>query len=213
MPEGPKSLQEAAIQMPEMKVAADSATMSGPLVEFSGVRERKLRLKADVAHVTLRLLCLVSSVVSLSLMVTAEQSATISVIGFDIPVYSKWSYSDSFEFLVGMSSAVAAHSLLQLVLSMAKLLKKAPVIPSRRHAWIIFAGDQAFAYAMMSAGSASAGVTNLNRTGIRHSALPDFCKALHHFCDRATVSIAFSFLTSFMLACSAILDVLWLSMY
>lgn len=97
MPEGPKSLQEAAIQMPEMKVAADSATMSGPLVEFSGVRERKLRLKADVAHVTLRLLCLVSSVVSLSLMVTAEQSATISVIGFDIPVYSKWSYSDSFE--------------------------------------------------------------------------------------------------------------------
>jgi hypothetical protein len=40
---------------------------------------------------------------------------------------------------------------------------------------------QAFAYALMSAGSAASGVTNLNRTGIRHTPLPNFCKSLHKY--------------------------------
>lgn len=38
--------------------------------------------------------------------------------------------------------AVAAHSLLQLLISITRLLKKSPVIPSRNYAWLIFAGDQ-----------------------------------------------------------------------
>ncbi|XP_058074218.1 CASP-like protein 3A1 [Magnolia sinica] len=213
MTNGRKSTPEVGIQMPEAKIAAESATMSGPLVPVSSGPDRKFRRKSDAAYVLLRLLCLISSTAALSFMVSAEQSATISVYGFELPISSRWSYSDSFEFLVGISAAVAAHSLMQLVLSIAKLLKKLPVIPSRNHAWIIFAGDQVFAYVMMSAGSASAGVTNLNRTGIRHSALPDFCKPLNRFCDRATVSISFAFFSCFLLASSAVLDVLWLSKY
>lgn len=63
----------------------------------------------------------------------------------------------------------------------------------------------------ISAGSAAAGVTNLNRTGIWHSALADFCKPLHHFCDRMAVSLTFAFLSCLFLAISTILDVLWLS--
>lgn len=70
---------------------------------------------------------------------------------------------------------------------------------------------QIFAYAVMSAGSAASGVTNLNRTGIHHSSLPNFCKPLHLFCDRVAVSIAFTFFTCFLLAISVVLDVLWLS--
>ncbi|RWR72490.1 CASP-like protein 3A1 [Cinnamomum micranthum f. kanehirae] len=213
MSEGRKKPLEIGIQMPETKTPVQSTPTSGPLVPVSGERNQKLRRKADATHALLRLVCLLSSVAALSVMITAEQSATISLYGFELPLYSKWTLSDSLEFLVGMSAAVAAHSLLQLVLSTAKLLKKSPVINSRKHAWIIFAGDQVLAYAMMSAGSASAGVTNLNRTGIRHSALPDFCKPLHRFCDRATVSVTFAFLSCFMLASSAVLDVLWLSMY
>lgn len=72
---------------------------------------------------------------------------------------------------------------------------------------------QIFAYAVMSAGSAASGVTNLNRTGIRHSSLPNFCKPLHVFCDRVAVSIAFAFFTCFLLAISALLDVVCLANY
>lgn len=184
--------------------------MSGPLVSAART-DRSIRRKLDVTHGVLRVACLLASVTALSLMATAEESATVSIFGFSLPVYSKWSFSDSFEYLVGVSAAVAAHSLLQLLISILRLLRNSPVIPSRNHAWIIFAGDQAFAYAMMSAGSAASGVTNLNRTGIRHSALPNFCKPLHSFCDRVAVSIAFTFISWFLLAASAVVDVIWLS--
>jgi hypothetical protein len=61
---------------------------------------------------------------------------------------------------------------------------------------------------MMSAGSAAAAaaVSNLNRTGIRHTALPNFCKPLPRFCDLSAASIACAFLLM-----SAVIDVIWLS--
>lgn len=72
---------------------------------------------------------------------------------------------------------------------------------------------QAFAYALMSGGSAASGVTNLNRTGIRHTALPNFCKPLHKFCDHVAISIAFTFISCFLLATSAVQNVIWLSQH
>ncbi|KAG6780442.1 hypothetical protein POTOM_013300 [Populus tomentosa] len=246
---------EVAVQLPESKVAADntSGTMSGPLVGASGggttAAMRPFGRKAEVMHVLLRLLCMITSVAALSFMVTAQQSSTISIFGFMLPVQSKWSFSHSFECLVGVSAAVAAHSLLQLLISMSRLLRKSPVIPSRSHAWLIFAGDQGcllyrvctgassntlvsphgliecnamissnivamhrvFAYAMISAGAAASGVTNLNRTGIQHTALPNFCKPLQSFCDHVAVSIFFTFTSCILLAASAVQEVMWLS--
>ncbi|KAL0341985.1 UNVERIFIED_CONTAM: CASP-like protein 3A1 [Sesamum calycinum] len=210
---GPKSGPEVSIQLPEIKT---TAAESGPLVSQLPESRRAVvvaQRKADVVHCVLRLLCLLTSVTAVSVMATAKQASTISLYGFSIPLYSKWSFSDSFEYLVGVSAAVAVHSLLQLLINVSRMLRKSPIIPSRNHAWLIFAGDQIFAYAMMSAGSAASGVTNLNRTGIHHSALPNFCKPLHVFCDRVAVSIAFTFFSCFLLAISVVLDVLWLSKY
>ncbi|KAL3511756.1 hypothetical protein ACH5RR_024473 [Cinchona calisaya] len=211
---------EANIQLPETKVEAEMVgTMSGPLVSPPRPKPNRTSTvhgpnsKMDIAHVVLRLGCLLTSVTALSLMTTAKEASTLSLYGFNLPVYSKWSFSDSFEYLVGVSAAVAVHSLLQLLISGSRSLRKSPVIPSRNHAWLIFAGDQVFAFAMISAGSAASGVTNLNRTGIRHSALPNFCRPLHGFCDRVAASIAFTFLSCFLLATSMVLDVVWLSKY
>ncbi|KAL7222139.1 hypothetical protein ACSBR1_023951 [Camellia fascicularis] len=206
MMNGKKTLAEAAIQLPETKVAAaaeESGTNSGSL--------ESARRKLELTHIVLRLACLSTAVASLSLMATAEEASTVSIYGFSLPVYSKWSFADSFVYLVGVSAAAAAHSVVQFLISTSRLLRKSPVIPSHSHAWIIFAGDQAFAYAMMSAGSAASGVTNLNRTGIKHSALPNFCKPLHSFCDRVAVSIAFTFVSCVLLTASIVVDVIWLS--
>ncbi|XP_057773116.1 CASP-like protein 3A1 [Salvia miltiorrhiza] len=187
---------------PEVSIQLSETKMGAPTLR-----------KSDVMHALIRLLCLLTSVTALSVMTTAKQASTISLYGFTLPLYSKWSFSDSFEYLVGVSAAVALHSLLQLLINTSRMLRKSPLIPSRNHAWLIFAGDQIFAYAVMSAGSAASGVTNLNRTGIHHSSLPNFCKALHVFCDRVAVSIAFTFFTCFLLAISVVLDVLCLSNY
>uniref|UniRef100_N1QSC2 CASP-like protein n=1 Tax=Aegilops tauschii TaxID=37682 RepID=N1QSC2_AEGTA len=113
--------------------------------------------------------------------------------------------------LVGISAAAAAYSLAQLLSIAYKALKKVPVVSSRRYAWMLLAGDQVFAYAMLSAGSAAAAVANLNRTGIRHTALPNFCKPLPRFCDLSAASIACAFLSCAFLAASAVIDVIWLS--
>lgn len=185
--------------------------MSGPLVGDGENTSRRRR--TEVMLLILRGLCMGSSVVSLSLMITAKQSSSVSIYGFHLPVHSKWTFSPSYEFLVGVSVAVAAHSLLQLLIGTSRFLRASSVIPSRKHAWVIFAGDQAFAYALMSAGSAASGVTNLNRTGIRHTPLPNFCKPLHKFCDHVAISIAFNFISCFLLATSAVHDVIWLSQH
>ncbi|KAI9186796.1 hypothetical protein LWI28_020985 [Acer negundo] len=110
-----------------------------------------------------------------------------------------------------MSAIAAAYSLLQLLITGSRLLKNAPVIPSRRQAWLIVAADQIFAYAMVSAGSAASGITNLNRTGINHTALANFCKALPSFCDHIAVSIAFAFFSFVSFAASSLQIVTWLS--
>ncbi|TXG68887.1 hypothetical protein EZV62_003822 [Acer yangbiense] len=114
-------------------------------------------------------------------------------------------------YLAVMSVIALAYSLLQLLITGSRLLKNAPVIPSRRQAWLILALDQIFAYAMVSAGSAVSGITNLNRTGINHTALPNFCKALPSFCDHIAVSIAFAFFSFVSFAASSLQIVTWLS--
>jgi len=47
-----------------------------------------------------------------------------------------------FRYLVGVSGAVAAHSLLQLLISVSRLRRKAAIIPSQNYAWVVYAGDQ-----------------------------------------------------------------------
>nr|GMD30443.1 CASP-like protein 3A1 [Ipomoea batatas] len=191
---------------PETKAAAAATAetdggMSGPLVTERGA----IRRKADIMDVILRALCVLTSVTALSLMVTAKQASTITVYGFNIPLRSKWSFSYAFEYLVGVSAAVAVHAMLQLLITGSRLLRRSPPAPSRNHAWLVFT------YAMMSAASAAAGVSNLNHTGIRHLALPSLCKPLRGFCDRVAASIAFAFLSCFLLAVSVVADVVWLS--
>lgn len=47
-------------------------------------------------------------------------------------------------YLVGVSAAVAAHSFLQLLIGSSRFLRMSSLIPSRNHAWLIFAGDQVY---------------------------------------------------------------------
>ncbi|XP_004302870.1 PREDICTED: CASP-like protein 3A2 [Fragaria vesca subsp. vesca] len=199
-------------EVAESKAVENGTTASVPQAPNSSSSQLGALLrKADVAHVCLRLLCMASSVTALSSMLTARQASIVTIYGFHLPVYSKWSFAQSFVYVVGVTAAVTVYSLLQLLISGSKLVRKSPMIPSRNHAWVSFAGDQVFAYALMSAGSAASGVSNLNRTGIRHTPLPNFCKPLNIFCNHIAISIAFTFLSCLLLATSAVQSVIWLS--
>ena len=51
-------------------------------------------------------------------------------------------YATLCRYLVGVSAAVAAHSLLQLLISLSRLQRKVFVVPSPSYAWLLYAGDQ-----------------------------------------------------------------------
>ncbi|WZZ62007.1 hypothetical protein YC2023_062114 [Brassica napus] len=165
----------------------------------------------DVAMFVLRAMCMAVSAVAVSLMVTARETSMTTLYGFEFQLHAVWSLSDSLIYLVAVSSATVIYSLLQLILSGTRLMRKSPVIPTRTQAWFCFAADQILGYAMVSGGSAALGVTNMNRTGIRHMPLPNFCKSLGFFCDHLAISVVFALLAFLLLAASSILDVLHLS--
>ncbi|CAO2178431.1 unnamed protein product [Urochloa humidicola] len=167
--------------------------------------------RLGVIMVATRAAALVMALLSVSLMVSSKQRGILTIFGIEIPLHANWSFSYSLQFLVGMSAASAAYSLAHLLLIAHKAMKKVPMVPSRRQTWLLFAGDQVFSLAMMSAGSAAAAVSNLNRTGIQHTALPNFCKPLPRFCDLSAASIACAFLSCVFLATSAVIDVIRLS--
>ncbi|KAF8062849.1 hypothetical protein N665_1191s0004 [Sinapis alba] len=165
----------------------------------------------DVAMFMSRAMCMAVSAVAVLLMVTARETSMTTLYGFEFQLHAVWSLSDSLIYLVVVSSATVIYSLLQLVLSGTRLMRRSPVIPTRKQAWVCFLADQILGYAMVSGGSAALGVTNVNRTGIRHMPLPNFCKSLGFFCDHLAISVVFALFAFLLLAASSILDVLHLS--
>ncbi|KAF7030605.1 hypothetical protein CFC21_042118 [Triticum aestivum] len=125
---------ELGIQMPAM---GSSAVLEPPT---TSVTPRCPRL--DMAMVATRAAALVMALLSMSLMVSARQRGNLIIFGIEIPLYAKWSLSDSLKSLVGISAAAAAYSLAQLLSIAYKALKKVPAVPSRRYAWMLLAGDQ-----------------------------------------------------------------------
>ncbi|KAL6615978.1 hypothetical protein ACP70R_038248 [Stipagrostis hirtigluma subsp. patula] len=202
-----RSGSDVGIEMPP----AGSKTVLEPVAVSLTTPPIPRRPRLGMVMVATRAAALVMALLAISLMVSSKQRGTLTIFGIEIPLYANWSFSYSLQFLVGTSAAAAAYSLAQLLLLAHKVVKKLSMVPSQRHAWLLFAADQVFSLAMMSAGSAAAAVSNLNRTGIRHTALPNFCKPLPRFCDFSAASIACAFLSCIFLAASAVLDVIWLS--
>ncbi|KFK42384.1 hypothetical protein AALP_AA2G249100 [Arabis alpina] len=173
-------------------------------------RRRNIRRREGL-QVVLRGGCLAASASAIAVMLTATQEGVADIYGFKLTLYSKWSFSPSYQYVVGACTATVLYSLFQLCLGVYRLLTGSPITPSRFQAWLCFTSDQLFGYLMMSAGSAGSGVTNLNKTGIRHTPLPDFCKTLSSFCNHVALSLLLVFLSFLFLASSSLFNVLVLS--
>ncbi|CAN8253778.1 unnamed protein product [Cochlearia groenlandica] len=183
-------------------------TISG---EEDEMVKRRRRRRREIVQVSLRGGCLATSAAAMAVMLTAAEEGVADIYGFKLTLSSKWSFSPSYQYVVGACVATMVYSLLHLCLGVYMLIKGSPITPSRLQAWLCFTFDQIFCYLMMSAGSAGSGVTNLNKTGIRHTPLPDFCKTLSSFCNHVALSILFVFLSFLFLAFSTIFNVYLLS--
>ncbi|KAG7590903.1 Casparian strip membrane protein [Arabidopsis suecica] len=174
------------------------------------VAKRRRRIK-ELVQVALRGGCLAASATAMAVMLTATEEGVADIYGFKLTLSSNWSFSPSYQYVVGACTGTVLYSLFQLCLGVYRLLTGSPITPSRFQAWLCFTSDQLFGYLMMSAGSAGSGVTNLNKTGIRHTPLPDFCKTLSSFCNHVALSLLLVFLSFIFLASSSFFTVLVLS--
>ncbi|KAH7565286.1 hypothetical protein JRO89_XS09G0180900 [Xanthoceras sorbifolium] len=213
------------------KVAADHdpAAVNGERATAAVAAKRGFSRRAEVVQVVLRVLTLVGLVMAMTFMLTAKQSGVTSVYGFQLSVSSQWSNSSAFEFICHVVSGWNVGDCCSLRLAASayywiKAAEESPGDPLKKTSLAYScrgSGDvmikflmfcvSIFAYAMVSAGSAASGITNLNRTGIKHTALPNFCKALPSFCDHIAISIAFAFFSFVLFAASALQIVTWLS--
>ncbi|KAL1199389.1 CASP-like protein [Cardamine amara subsp. amara] len=159
--------------------------------EEEEVVEKRRRRGREVVQVALRGGCLAASASAMAVMLTATEEGVADIYGFKLTLSSNWSFSPSYHVY--------------------RLITGSPITPSRFQAWLSFTSDQLFCCLMMSAGSAGCGVTNLNKTGIRHTPLPDFCKTLSSFCNHVALSILLVFLSFIFLASSSLFNVLVLS--
>ncbi|KAL1187687.1 CASP-like protein [Cardamine amara subsp. amara] len=173
--------------------------------------EVEKRRRREVVQVALRGGCLAASATAMAVMLTATEEGVADIYGFKLTLSSNWSFSPSYQYVVGACTATMLYSLIQLSLGVYRLLTGSPITPSRFQAWLSFSSDQLFGCLMMSAGSAGCGVTNLNKTGIRHTPLPDFCKTLSSFCNHVALSLLLVFLSFFFIASSSLFNLLVLS--
>ncbi|CAA7025778.1 unnamed protein product [Microthlaspi erraticum] len=189
----------------------DRMRRNGEEEEVAEKRRQRRRRRREGVQVALRAGCLAASITAMAVMLTASEEGVADVYGFKLTLSSNWSFSPSYKYVVGACTATILYSLLQLCLGVYRLLTGSPITPSRFQAWLCFISDQVFGYVMISAGSAGSGVTNLNKTGIRHTPLPDFCKTLSSFCNHVALSLLLVFLSFIFLASSSLFHVLLLS--
>ncbi|KAJ4884827.1 CASP-like protein 3A2 [Raphanus sativus] len=173
--------------------------------------EEKRRRRREGVQVSLRGGCLAASATAMAVMLMAKEEGVAHVYGFPLTLNSKWSFSPSYQYVVGACTVTILYSLVHLCLGIYRLFTGSPITPSRSQAWLCFIFDQVFSYLIMSAGSAAIGVTNLNKTGIKHTPLPDFCKTLSSFCNHVALSLLLVLLSFIFLASSSLFNVLVLS--
>ncbi|CAN7052608.1 unnamed protein product [Brassica rapa subsp. trilocularis] len=171
------------------------------------VAEKRRRRRREGVQVSLRGGCLAASATAIAVMLMATEKGVADIYGLPLPLNSSWSFSPSYQYVVGACTVTILYSLLHLCLGIYRLLTGSPITPSRSQAWLCFIFDQLFSYLIMSAGSAGIGVTNLNKTGIKHTPLPDFCKTLSYFCNHVALSLLLVLLSFIFLASSSLFNV------
>jgi hypothetical protein len=78
----------------------------------------------------------------MAVMLTATEEGVADIYGFKLTLSSNWSFSPSYQYVVGACAGTVLYSLLQLCLGVYRLVTGSPITPSRFQAWLCFTSDQ-----------------------------------------------------------------------
>ncbi|KAF8378052.1 hypothetical protein HHK36_029386 [Tetracentron sinense] len=160
---------------------------------------RKSQKLFFIAQISLRILAVVATFAATWIMVTSKQSKEI----FGIKFAAKYSYSSAFQFFAGANAAACVFSLLSLVLVSVLSLKG-----SRPGSYFFlllhdmflelktcFSFFQILMVLLMAGCAAATAIGFVGLYGNNHTGWMAICNEFGKFCNRLTVSVAFSYLS------------------
>ncbi|KAJ4871260.1 CASP-like protein 1F1 [Raphanus sativus] len=153
-----------------------------------GDNEGKRTLMNLKVQVSMRVLTVGAALASMGLMITNREVASVYGIAFE----AKYSDSSAFRYLVYAYIAIAAVTLFTLAWA---------CLAVRRGGFIfaLFVIDLLMALTALSAFSASMSEGYIGKYGNTHAGWLPICGYVHNYCNRVTLSLAFSFVSFLLL--------------
>ncbi|MED6113674.1 hypothetical protein PIB30_073033 [Stylosanthes scabra] len=139
------------------------------------------------AKITLRLLTVVTTFVAMLFMLTSHQSTTVLGTQLD----ARYSYSPAFKFFVYANAASCFFIFLSLLATIVFYLRG--TCPTNKCSYLFFLNDMMMLAMEIGGCAAATAIGELGLHGNSHAGWGSICGYYGKFCDRVTISLAFSY--------------------
>ncbi|XP_008231051.1 PREDICTED: CASP-like protein 1F2 [Prunus mume] len=147
-----------------------------------------------VAQATLRISAIVFTLIAISVIVTNTQS--VIVFGFKFEAH--YTYSTAFRFLVGANAVVCAFSALSLIFLSLFLSRSVPQQQRQfKNYFFLLVHDVVMMVLIISGCAAATAIGYVGRYGEKKMTWQPTCGYVSKYCDRMSISLAFSYLAFF----------------
>ncbi|CAK7336793.1 unnamed protein product [Dovyalis caffra] len=161
--------------------------MANPEGKFSQNQPLKTQKLFIGAQIFFRIVAIAASLVSSGLLITNKQAIDIGGLVLD----ARYSYSPEFKFLAYANIFVAVFSLLSILFLF--LVVRQGSNPT--HYFILFLLDLALMSVVIGGCAAATAIGFLGKYGNSHTGWMQICDNFGKFCNRATTSVTFSYLS------------------
>ncbi|BFG27176.1 hypothetical protein CerSpe_134500 [Prunus speciosa] len=154
---------------------------------------RQQRMSLLLAQATLRISAIVFTLIAISVIVTNTQS----VIVFGIKFEAHYTYSTAFKFLVGANAVVCASSALSLIFLSLFLSRSVPQQQQLKNYFFLLLHDVVMMVLIISGCAAATAIGYVGRYGEKKLTWQPTCGYVSKYCNRMSISLAFSYLAFF----------------
>ncbi|XP_050383065.1 CASP-like protein 1F2 [Argentina anserina] len=180
-------------------MASESSTTvaKGDMNFSSSLASASQRRKTSflMAQVGIRISVIAFTLVAISVMVTNRQS--VKVFGFTFQAH--YTYSSAFKFLVAANAVLCSFSALSLVF-LYSLCRSGTTPPLKKY-FFLFMLDMVMMVLIIAGCAAATAIGYVGKYGEEHMTWQATCGYVSKFCNRMSISLAFSYLafTAFLL--------------
>ncbi|KAK9925564.1 hypothetical protein M0R45_033886 [Rubus argutus] len=172
-------------------MASESSTaVAKDFSTSASVVKSRRRMSFLMAQAGIRMLVVAFTLVAISVMVTNQQS----VVVFGLEFQAHYTYSSAFKFLVAADAALCSFSALSLIFLY--FISRSGT-SSLKNYFILFLLDTVMMVLIIAGCAAGTAIGYVGKYGEEHMTWQPTCGYVSKFCNKMSISIAFSYLAFF----------------